>query len=70
MDLHYTGRPNRGALLSAVQIADEDGETGFGDLAKAYDALAPETKRRIAGLEVAYRFTVQRRAMRFVASLG
>jgi len=70
MDLHYTGRPNRGALLRAVQIAEEDGETGFGDLAKAYDALDPETKRRIAGLEVAYRFTVQRRDMRFVDLTG
>ncbi len=66
MDLHYTGRPNRGALLRAVEIADVDGETGFGDLAKAYDALDAETKQRIADLEVAYRFQVQRRKMRFV----
>ena len=38
MDLHYTGRPNRGALLRAVHVAEDDGETGFGDLAIAYDA--------------------------------
>ncbi len=70
MDLHYTARPNRGALLRAVHIAEEDGETGFGDLAKAYDALDPETQRRLEGLEVAYRFTVQRREMRFVDLAG
>ncbi|MEM7409557.1 MAG: TauD/TfdA family dioxygenase [Myxococcota bacterium] len=66
MDLHYTGRPNRGAVLRAVEVADEDGQTGFGDLGKAYAALPEATKQRIAGLEVVYRFTVQRRQMRFV----
>ncbi len=66
MDLHYTGRPNRGALLRAVEIADQDGQTGFGDLALAYEALDEATKRRIEGLEVAYRFCVQRPLMRFV----
>jgi len=70
MDLHYTGRPNRGALIRAVLVAEEDGETGFGDLAKAYDALAPATKRRLEGLEVAYRFNMQRREMRFVDVAG
>jgi len=35
MDLHYTGKPNRGALLTAVVCASEGGLTGFGDLAKA-----------------------------------
>ena len=66
MDLHYTGRPNRGAVIRAVEIADADGETGFGDLAKAYAALPAALKQRIEGLEVVYRFTVQRRKMRFV----
>lgn len=66
MDLHYTARPNHGALLRAVVISPEDGETGFGDLAKAYDALDIETRERIAQIEVAYRFVAQRRLMRFV----
>ena len=70
MDLHYTARPNRGALIRAVVIAEEDGETGFGDLAKAYAALDDETKRRLEGLEVAYRFNMQRREMRFVDVAG
>ena len=66
MDLHYTARPNHGALLHAVTIAETNGETGFGDLAKAYDALDTEMKSRIAKLEVAYKFVAQRRQMRFV----
>lgn len=66
MDLHYTARPNQGALLRAVTIAPEWGETGFGDLSKAYDALDDQTKARIADLEVAYAFVAQRRQMRFV----
>jgi taurine dioxygenase len=70
MDLHYTGRPNHGALIRAVTIAEEDGQTGFGDLAKAYDALDAAMKARIANLEVAYRFNVQRLEMRFVDREG
>ncbi|NND82904.1 MAG: TauD/TfdA family dioxygenase [Gammaproteobacteria bacterium] len=66
MDLHYTARPNHGALLRAVVVAEEDGLTGFGDLAKAYDALDDDTKALIEKLEVAYSFSMQRRNMRFV----
>jgi taurine dioxygenase len=66
MDLHYTARPNHGALLRAVVVAAEDGLTGFGDLAKAYDALDDETKVLLEKLEVAYSFSMQRRHMRYV----
>ena len=66
MDLHYTGRPNHGAVLRAVQVAGDGGLTGFGDLALAYDALDETTKQQIADLEVAYRFEMQRIRMRFV----
>jgi len=66
MDLHYTARPNHGALLRAVVVAKEDGMTGFGDLAKAYDALDDDTKALIEKLEVAYSFSMQRRHMRYV----
>jgi taurine dioxygenase len=66
MDLHYTGKPNRGALLRAVVCAEEDGLTGFGDLAKAYDALDSDTKALLEKIEVAYAFSMQRRHMRFV----
>ncbi|MDX1735158.1 MAG: TauD/TfdA family dioxygenase [Halioglobus sp.] len=66
MDLHYTGKPNRGALLRGVVCAEEDGMTGFGDLGKAYDALDDETKALIENLEVTYAFSMQRRHMRYV----
>lgn len=70
MDLHYTGKPNRGALLRAVVCAEQDGLTGFGDLAKAYDALDKETKVLLEKLEVAYAFSMQRKHMRFVDLQG
>lgn len=54
IDLHYTGCPNHGAVLTAVEVANEDGLTGFGDLAKAYDALDHETQALLARLEVAW----------------
>jgi len=66
IDLHYTGKPNHGAVLTAVEVAAEDGLTGFGDLAKAYDALDDETKALLERLEVAYAFSMQRRHMRYV----
>ena len=65
MDLHYTGKPNRGALIRAVTVAEKGGSTGFGDLAKAYDALDSETQGRLEGLEVAYVFEMQRKKWRF-----
>jgi taurine dioxygenase len=70
MDLHYTSRPNHGALLRAVHIAGEGGLTGFGDLALAYDALDAATQEQIAKIEIAYRFNMQRREMRFVDVTG
>ncbi len=70
MDLHYTGRPNHGALLTALIVAQQDGLTGFGDLEKAYNALDAATKEKIANIEVAYQFNMQRRDMRFVDVTG
>lgn len=66
MDLHYTGKPNHGAVLTAVEVAGEGGLTGFGDLAKAYDALDQETKDLLEQIEVTYTFSMQRRHMRYV----
>ncbi len=70
MDLHYTGRPNHGAVLTAVEVPGEDGLTGFGDLAKAWDALDEATRAQLAKLEVAYCFSMQRRHMRYVNLKG
>lgn len=66
IDLHYTGRPNHGALLRAVVVPEDDGMTGFGDLAKAYDALDAETQALLEKIEVAYAFCMQRKHMRYV----
>jgi taurine dioxygenase len=66
MDLHYTGKPNRGALLRAVVCAQEDGMTGFGDLAMAFDALDAETQALLETIEVSYAFSMQRKHMRYV----
>jgi len=70
MDLHYTGKPNRGALLRGVVCAEEDGLTGFGDLARAYDALDEETRQLLQDIEVTYAFSMQRRHMRYVDLQG
>ncbi|MEM9255842.1 MAG: TauD/TfdA family dioxygenase [Pseudomonadota bacterium] len=70
MDLHYTGKPNRGALLHGVVCAKEDGLTGFGDLAVAYDALDADTRALLEKVEVTYAFSVQRRHMRYVDLQG
>lgn len=70
MDLHYTGKPNRGALLTAVVCAEEDGLTGFGDLAKAYDALDADTQALLEKIRVTYAFSMQRKHMRYVSLEG
>ena len=70
MDLHYTGKPNRGAILRAVVCAEEDGLTGFGDLARAYDALDSDTQALLEQIEVTYAFSMQRRHMRYVDLKG
>ncbi len=66
VDLQYTGRPNHGAVLTAVEVAAEGGLTGFGDLARAWDALDEETRRLAEKIEVVYTFVMQRRHWRFV----
>ena len=65
-DLIYTPKPNRGALLKAVVMPGEDGETGFGDLALAFRELPEHLKQRIEGLEIRYRFGVDLSQMEFL----
>ncbi|MBW2271233.1 MAG: TauD/TfdA family dioxygenase [Deltaproteobacteria bacterium] len=65
-DLLYTAKPNRGALLRSVVCAEEDGLTGFADMAKAYDALDADTKSLLEKIEVAYCFSMNRCHMRYV----
>jgi len=65
-DLIYTGAPNQGAVLRAVEIPEEDGLTGFVDQARAYDSLPETMKQRIKGLEVVYRWDVDMTQNRYV----
>ena len=66
VDLQYTGRPNHGAVLTAVEVAAEDGLTGFGDLQKAYSSLDETTRGLLEKIEVVYTFLMQRKYWRFV----
>lgn len=70
LDLHYTGKPNHGAVLTAVEVAGQGGLTGFGDLSKMYKALDEDTKMLLNRLEVVYAFSMQRRHMRYVNLQG
>ncbi|MCY3787950.1 MAG: TauD/TfdA family dioxygenase [Gemmatimonadetes bacterium] len=65
VDLIYTGKPNHGAVLRAVQVPDNEGMTGFGDRALAYDRLDSETQALLSDLEVAYHFVQNQGQMRF-----
>jgi taurine dioxygenase len=69
-DLIYTAAPNRGALLKAVVLPEQDGQTGFGDQALAYEALSDDIKNTIDGLRVIYRFDVNLFKMPFVNTEG
>lgn len=54
-DQTYTQRPCRGALLRAIEIPPEGGQTGFLDTAAVYEALSDDVKAEIEGLEVVHR---------------
>ena len=62
-DESYTLRPCHGALLRAVEIPPEGGETGFIDTAAVYDALPDAWKAEIEGLEAIYRLARGRRVL-------
>jgi len=55
-DLIYTDALNRGALLRAVKVPEEEGETGWLDTAHAYDLLPEDVKARIADLKVIHSY--------------
>lgn len=54
-DQTYTQRPCRGALLRAIEIPPEGGQTGFVDTASVYAALSDDLKAQVEGLEVVHR---------------
>jgi taurine dioxygenase len=55
-DLTYTAEPSRGALLYAVDVPPEGGDTGYIDTVRVYDALPDEIKERIRDLQVVHSF--------------
>ena len=54
-DLMYTPSPSRGALLRALEVPKEGGETAFLDTTLAYEALEESTKSRLVGQQAVYR---------------
>lgn len=57
-DLIYTESPNRGALLRAVTIPKEEGQTGWIDTCRVYSRLPREIKARIQGLRIVHSYAL------------
>lgn len=64
-DAAYLPTPNCGALLRMVRKCEQGGQTGWLDLAQAYDALDEATKAEIADLEAVYLFRAGLEEIRF-----
>lgn len=50
-DMSYLPIPLLGAMMYAVEIPPEGGDTAFANLYQAYDELDAQTKRQVAGLK-------------------
>ena len=70
-DLCYLKRPARATFLHALEVPMHDGQpvgdTMFASMTAAYDALSPELKARLAGLQAvqSYRYTYEKKAKDF-----
>jgi alpha-ketoglutarate-dependent taurine dioxygenase len=53
-DKPYHAAPPLLTMLHAIELPPVGGDTEFANMALAYDALPPETRRRIAGLRVVF----------------
>jgi taurine dioxygenase len=69
-DLIYSGKPNLGAVLRAVILPANDGQTGYADRSAAYNALPDSMKEEIADLEIVYRFEVNLYRMPYLDTSG
>lgn len=49
-DMTYVDIPPKGAVLYALEVPDEGGDTYFANMFAAYEALSPDLKARIEGL--------------------
>ena len=64
-DMIYTTTPNRGALLRMVEKPATGGQTGWIDMAAAFDALPGPLLRQIEGVEARFDFVADPCDMRF-----
>ncbi len=55
-DLSYMRYPSMGSLLYAVDVPETGGDTEWVDMYAAFDGLADDLKRRIAGLRAVHQF--------------
>lgn len=60
-DLSYTTTPGRGALLRAITVPPEMGETGFIDMSAVYADLPDEVKGHVDGMDVVNSFEATRK---------
>lgn len=67
-DKPYYPTPPLLTTLHAVELPPAGGDTEFANTALAYDALPPETKRRIAGLRVVFQWEAGRRNAGYYAA--
>ena len=56
-DRIYTDMPNRGALLRAIVIPEEAGQTGWIDTARVYRMLPDRIKSRLQGLRIIHSYS-------------
>jgi taurine dioxygenase len=60
IDLSYTLRPSKGALLHCQEIPEVGGDTVFGNMYMAYETLSPPLRAFLDGLEAVHDFTTIR----------
>jgi taurine dioxygenase len=65
-DKIYTATPNRGALLRAVVIPAQGGNTGWIDTARVYRQLPYRTKCKIQGLSIVHSYETAHRSQSMV----
>jgi alpha-ketoglutarate-dependent 2,4-dichlorophenoxyacetate dioxygenase len=64
-DASFQDPPGRYSMLSAKIVPAHGADTEFADMRAAYDALDPETKRRLEGLRVHHSIAHSRRTLGF-----
>jgi taurine dioxygenase len=64
-DLVYVDKVNHGGLLRPIVIPEQGGGTLFVDKIRLYDTLSDEMKKRIEGLEVYYKLSMNMSKMKY-----